>query len=72
MLDLNLIREKPDAVRTALKNRQLDSSPVDAILGLDEKRRALLTEVARPDNRLVLTYVPAEAPPATDETETDR
>jgi seryl-tRNA synthetase len=45
MLDLNLIREQPDLVRTALKNRQMDPSPVDAILGLDEKRRALLTEV---------------------------
>jgi seryl-tRNA synthetase len=45
MLDLNLIREKPDLVRTALKNRQMDSSPVEAILQLDEKRRALLTEV---------------------------
>lgn len=45
MLDLNLIREKPDLVRTALHNRQLDSSPVDEILILDEKRRALLTRV---------------------------
>jgi seryl-tRNA synthetase len=45
MLDLNLIRENPDLVRTALKNRQMDSSPIDEILKLDEKRRALLTEV---------------------------
>jgi len=45
MLDLNLIREKPDLVRTALKNRQMDASPVDDILRLDEKRRALLTQV---------------------------
>src|SRR5204863_4035649 len=45
MLDINLIREKPDLVRTALKNRQMDSSPVDDILRLDEKRRVLLTEV---------------------------
>jgi len=45
MLDLNLIREQPDLIRTALKNRQMDPSPVDAILSLDEKRRALLTEV---------------------------
>jgi len=47
MLDINLIREKPDLIRTALKNRQMDSSPVDAILNLDEKRRALLTEVEK-------------------------
>ncbi len=45
MLDLNLIREKPDLVRTALKNRQMDVSPVDDILRLDEKRRLLLTQV---------------------------
>ena len=45
MLDLNLIREDPDLVRTALKNRQMDSSPVDEVLRLDEKRRALLTQV---------------------------
>ena len=45
MLDLNLIREKPDLVRTSLRNRQMDVSPVDDILRLDEKRRALLTQV---------------------------
>ena len=45
MLDLNLIREQPDLVRTALKNRQMDASPVDDILRLDEKRRSLLTQV---------------------------
>src|SRR5690349_17724740 len=45
MLDLNLIRENPDLVRTALKNRQMDASPIDEILRLDEKRRSLLTQV---------------------------
>jgi seryl-tRNA synthetase len=45
MLDLNLIRENPDLVRTALKNRQMDISPIDDILRLDEKRRSLLTQV---------------------------
>ena len=45
MLDLNVIREKPDLVRTSLKNRQMDASPVDDILRLDEKRRTLLTQV---------------------------
>lgn len=47
MLDLNLIRENPDLIRTALRNRQMDASPVDDILQLDEKRRALLTEVEK-------------------------
>ena len=45
MLDINLIRENPDLVRTSLRNRQMDVSPIDDILKLDEKRRALLTEV---------------------------
>jgi len=45
MLDLNLIREKPDLVRRSLKNRQMEASSVDDILRLDEKRRALLTQV---------------------------
>ena len=45
MLDINIIREKPDLIRTALKNRQMDPAPVDDILKHDEKRRVLLTEV---------------------------
>jgi seryl-tRNA synthetase len=45
MLDLNLIRENPDLVRLSLRNRQMDVSPVDEILRLDEKRRSLLTQV---------------------------
>jgi seryl-tRNA synthetase len=45
MLDLNVIRENPDLVRKSLKNRQMDPSPVDDILRLDEKRRTLLTQV---------------------------
>jgi seryl-tRNA synthetase len=45
MLDINLIREQPDVVRKSLRDRQMDVSPVDSILELDEKRRTLLTEV---------------------------
>jgi seryl-tRNA synthetase len=45
MLDINLIRETPDVVRKALADRQMDASPVDAILQLDEKRRVLLGQV---------------------------
>ncbi|MDT8898158.1 MAG: serine--tRNA ligase [Thermanaerothrix sp.] len=45
MLDLNLIREQPDIVRQALRARQMDPSPVDEVLALDARRRALLTEV---------------------------
>jgi len=47
MLDINLIREHPDLLRAALKNRQMDDSSVDEILRLDEKRRILLTEVEK-------------------------
>jgi len=45
MLDINLIRETPDVVRKALKDRQMETSAVDSILQLDEKRRALLGQV---------------------------
>jgi seryl-tRNA synthetase len=45
MLDLNLIREQPDLVRTALRKRQMDPSPINDILRLDEKRRSLLMQV---------------------------
>ncbi len=44
MLDITLIRERPEVVRKSLEDRQMDASPVDAILQLDEKRRALLSE----------------------------
>jgi seryl-tRNA synthetase len=45
VLDINLIREQPDLVRTGLRNRQMDPAPVDSILQLDAKRRSGLTEV---------------------------
>ncbi|GAB4542397.1 MAG: serine--tRNA ligase [Anaerolineales bacterium] len=44
MLDMNLIREKPDVVRKALQDRQDSPAPVDAILQLDERRRAALQQ----------------------------
>ena len=45
MLDLNLIREKPDVVRRSMSNRQMDSAPVDRALELDEQRRAIIQKV---------------------------
>jgi seryl-tRNA synthetase len=45
MLDINLIREKPDLVREALRKRQLDPGPVDQVLDLDEQRRDLIQQV---------------------------
>ena len=45
MLDIQLIREAPEVVRKALVDRQMDPAPVDQVLGLDERRRALIQEV---------------------------
>lgn len=45
MLDINLIRENPELVRKALRDRQDNPAPVDAILALDAKRREIIAEV---------------------------
>ena len=45
MLDINLIREKPEVVREALRKRQLDIAPVDQALELDGQRRDLIQQV---------------------------
>ncbi len=44
MLDLKLIREKPDEVKAQIA-RLHTTAPIDEILELDERRRALLTQV---------------------------
>jgi seryl-tRNA synthetase len=45
MLDINLLRENPEVVRKALRDRQDNPAPVDSILKLDETRRNLLVQV---------------------------
>jgi len=45
MLDINLIRENPELVREALRKRQMDPAPVDAVLEVDTRRRAAQSEV---------------------------
>lgn len=45
MLDINLLREKPEVVRESLRVRQMDGSLVETVLQLDLNRRALLSEV---------------------------
>ncbi|OGN82444.1 MAG: serine--tRNA ligase [Chloroflexi bacterium GWB2_54_36] len=45
MLDINLLREKPDIVREALRARQMETSVVDQVLQLDQDRRSLLGQV---------------------------
>lgn len=44
MIDLRLIRERPDAVRAAIAKLHTDA-PIDQILDLDQRRRQVLTEV---------------------------
>ena len=44
MLDIKFIRENPDLVREAMRNRRSDF-PVDEVLAVDERRRSVLTEV---------------------------
>ncbi len=44
MLDINLIRDNPERVRQSLRDRQMDSSSVDGLLKLDERRRDLIQQ----------------------------
>ena len=43
MLDIKRIRERPDEVREGLRRRWMDTAPVDDVLGLDARRRALVS-----------------------------
>lgn len=45
MLDINLFREHPDAVRQGMEKRFLDPTLVDQVIELDQKRRDILQEV---------------------------
>jgi seryl-tRNA synthetase len=45
MLDINLIREKPEVVKAALTSRNLDTGVIDELLALDKERRSSLTVV---------------------------
>ncbi|MDD4517349.1 MAG: serine--tRNA ligase, partial [Limnochordia bacterium] len=45
MLDIRLFRDQPDVVRKALKDRGLDTSPVDEVIHVDNLRRETLQEV---------------------------
>ncbi len=46
MLDLAMIREHPDEVRRAMALRRVEA-PIDVVLELDARRRALLSEVEK-------------------------
>ena len=45
MLDIQLFRENPDLVREGLTKRHQETSPVDEVIQLDQKRRDLIQEV---------------------------
>ncbi|NQS91435.1 MAG: serine--tRNA ligase [Chloroflexi bacterium] len=45
MLDIHIFREDPDLVRQALTKRYQETSSVDQVIQLDEKRRKLLQQV---------------------------
>lgn len=45
MLDIRLLREQPDMVKTALARAGVAPAQIDAVLEYDEQRRALLREV---------------------------
>jgi len=45
MLDLNHIRENPEDVRRALRERQMDAAVVDQVLNLDDRRRSIIMQV---------------------------
>ncbi len=45
MIDINLIREKPEVVRAGMEKRGIDPAPVDEAVKQDARRRELLIEV---------------------------
>jgi seryl-tRNA synthetase len=54
MLDIRLIRENPDIIRDSLRKRGA-SFDLEKLIGLDEKRRDLITEVEAMKNRRNVT-----------------
>jgi seryl-tRNA synthetase len=44
MIDINIVREKPEIIKKSLENRQMDPSIVDQLAELDIKWRTILTE----------------------------
>ena len=44
MIDINIVREKPEIIKKSLKKRQMDPTVVDQLARLDKKWRAVLTE----------------------------
>lgn len=47
MIDINLLRQDPELIKTALTNRQKNAAVVDEIIKLDSSRRQLLLNVEK-------------------------
>lgn len=47
MLDLKKIRENPGKFKAGLRKRRLDPGPIDAVIEVDRRRRALLAEIEK-------------------------
>ena len=45
MIDIQFVRDNPQIVKDATKNKQLDSSIVDEVIQLDQEYKQLLAEV---------------------------
>lgn len=45
MIDLGLLREQPEIIRKSMQARQMDDSPVDRVLELDQRRREIIQQV---------------------------
>jgi seryl-tRNA synthetase len=70
MLDLKLVRDNPEVVRTGLRRRGADPALVDAVLEADRTRRALVHDVER--LRAEQNRVSAEIPRLSGEEKTRR
>lgn len=47
MVDLKKIRENPEKFKAGLRKRHLDPGPIDAVIEVDRRRRALLAEIEK-------------------------
>ena len=45
MIDIKLVREKPEVLKEGLIRRQMDPGVIDQLAALDEKHRLVLTQV---------------------------
>ena len=70
MIDINIVREKPEIIKNSLKNRQMSPSVVDQLADLDKNWRAVLTkaEVLKAERNVVSKLISK----TTDKSDKDR